>query len=172
MSLPSFELPSAFDKQIEFWLFKKFHWYDDQDCQGLYFQKCPLPYLFLLFDAIKRRGDRREAAKLVVTFDHLLTPMETTQTQRDAHRVRGDYKNRGGINWVSGLTWWQELPRMTIQDRADRGDSCAKYELHKGDWESFEVPPLWWDLPSISIYERSLMGDNHINYEILKGDWD
>ena len=133
MSLPSFERPSDITKQTEAWPFRKFHESDDEDCHGLYNQTCPVPFLERLLTRLDHEYDQRQAAKRVLTFDELLTPMPTSQTQRDAQRAHGDYDRTGGMVWDDGLTWWQRLPFITIQERAQTDHVLAE-EIARGDW--------------------------------------
>ncbi|MEK7609752.1 MAG: hypothetical protein AAB470_01365 [Patescibacteria group bacterium] len=110
-------------------------WFQDGSGHGQYGQKYPARWIERLFTKLDKLTKQREIAKRVLTFDDSLTPLPTNQMQRDTQRAHGDYKGRGGILWDDGLSWWQKLPQISIQERALIGDQHAEEELQLGDWD-------------------------------------
>lgn len=100
MSIPKWEMDNL--TQTEF--FGK--WEKDDTCVGLYGQKVPINFVERLLIESEKHRDRREAAKLVQTFDDKLVS-ETNNPAQLLLNMRRRKKRR------TGRVWGEELPPGT-----------------------------------------------------------
>lgn len=110
-------------------------WFQDGSGLGQYGQKYPSRSPIPFLEKQERDKDRREAAKLVLEIPpEDMPPMLRTQTQIEAYIARhASKRHRPVLTFDTGLTWWQELPFLTIEERA-LIDDFFNWEINHGDW--------------------------------------
>lgn len=112
-------------------------WFQDGSGQGQYGQDCPLPFLIRLFNKQERDYNRYIGGKAFLEFSaEDMSPMPTTQLQLESVLTKNHFKVsiRSWPQWVDGLTWWQRLEPVTVQQRAQT-DPLLEWEILHGDWD-------------------------------------